>query len=164
MAASLTICPSAGRSLLIIIIMIIIWALLWRWCCVIFHLKVYICKMMMLMVLCSVENRDCSCADKSFKSCDEPKGMLIFLAVQNSSLTHWLTHSTFTFDIQRATLETCDLWDIWSEWWGDMTWLKKTYLPTLENTLKGRSLTLATIETFDLQWWWQLGFSLMEQS
>ena len=29
---------------------------------------------------------------------------------------------TFTFDIQRATLETCDLWDIWSEWWVDMTW------------------------------------------
>ena len=21
----------------------------------------------------------------------------------------------------RVTLETCDLWDIWSEWWGDMT-------------------------------------------
>ena len=44
-----------------------------------------------------------------------------FLAVQNSSigdlvthsLTHSLTdsvtHSTFTFDIKRATLETCDL-------------------------------------------------------
>ena len=25
---------------------------------------------------------------------------------------HWLTNSTFTFDIHRATLETCDLWDI----------------------------------------------------
>ena len=59
---------------------------------------------------------------------------LSFLAVQNSSIgdlvTDWLTHSTFTFDIQRTTLETCDLWDIWSEWWGDMNWLKKTYLPT----------------------------------
>ena len=32
------------------------------------------------------------------------------------SLTHSLTHSTFTFDIQRANPETCDLWDIWSEW------------------------------------------------
>ena len=21
-----------------------------------------------------------------------------------------------------AILETCDLWNIWSEWWGDMTW------------------------------------------
>ena len=37
---------------------------------------------------------------------------------------HWLTQGTFTFDIYRVTLETCDLWDIWSEWWGDMTWLK----------------------------------------
>jgi len=47
------------------------------------------------------------------------------------SLTHWLTHSlshslTFTFAIQRAILETCYHWDIWSEWWGDMTWLRKT--------------------------------------
>ena len=35
---------------------------------------------------------------------------------------HSLTHSIFTFDLQRATLETCDLWDILSEWWGNMTW------------------------------------------
>ena len=42
---------------------------------------------------------------------------MFFLAVQNSSIgdlvTHSLTHSltdgTFTFDIQRATLETCEL-------------------------------------------------------
>ena len=37
---------------------------------------------------------------------------------------------------QGAILETCDLYDIWSEWWGDLTWPKKTtyllpnYLPT----------------------------------
>ena len=32
------------------------------------------------------------------------------------SLTHWLSHSvTFTFAIQRAILETCDHWDIWSD-------------------------------------------------
>ena len=31
------------------------------------------------------------------------------------SLTHWVTDSTFTFDIS-VTQETCDLWDIWSEW------------------------------------------------
>ena len=31
------------------------------------------------------------------------------------SLTHWLTNSTFTFDIQRAILETCDHCDIWSD-------------------------------------------------
>ena len=58
-----------------------------------------------------------------------------FLAVQNSSIgdlvTHSLTHSvTFWFWHYRVTLETCDLWDIWSEWWGDMTWPKNTYLPT----------------------------------
>ena len=60
------------------------------------------------------------------------------LAVQNSSIgdlvTHWLTESltesrTFTFDIHRATSETCDLCNIWSESLGDMTWPKK-YLPT----------------------------------
>ena len=56
-----------------------------------------------------------------------------FLAVQNSSIGNLVTHSltesltdwvTFTFAIQRAILETCYHWDIWSEWWGDMTWLK----------------------------------------
>ena len=41
-----------------------------------------------------------------------------------NSVTDWLT---FTFDIQRAILETCDHWDIWSEWWGDMTWLRNPY-------------------------------------
>ena len=85
----------------------------------------------------------------------------IFLAVQNSSIgdlvTHWLTqslshsltHSTFTFDTQRATPETCDLWNIRSEIIGDMTWPKKylptnrpahlpTYFSTQEHTLKER--------------------------
>ena len=38
--------------------------------------------------------------------------------------------NTFREHLQRAILETCDLWDIWSEWWGDMTWPKKIYLPT----------------------------------
>ena len=27
---------------------------------------------------------------------------------------------TFIFYIQRATLETCYLWDIWSQWWGNI--------------------------------------------
>ena len=47
-----------------------------------------------------------------------------------------------------AILGTCDLLDIWSDWWGDMTWPKKhnlpahlpTYLPTclppIENTIR----------------------------
>ena len=37
------------------------------------------------------------------------------------------------------SLETCDLWDIWSEWWGGMTWPKRpsylhTYPPTYLST------------------------------
>ena len=55
-----------------------------------------------------------------------------FLAVQNSSIgdlvTHWL--SDFWFWHYRVTLETCDIWDIWSEWWEDMTWPKNIYLPS----------------------------------
>ena len=57
------------------------------------------------------------------------------------SLSCSLTPTPFTFWHSRAILETYDLWDIWSEWWGDMTWPKKypptylpTYLPLLENT------------------------------
>ena len=33
--------------------------------------------------------------------------------------------NTFKEHLQWAILETCDLWDIWSEWWGDMTRPKK---------------------------------------
>ena len=37
--------------------------------------------------------------------------------------------------------ETCDLWDIWPRWWGDMTWTTKRqrqiqWQRQLENTLK----------------------------
>ena len=35
---------------------------------------------------------------------------------------------TFGEDPERATQETCDHWDIWSEWWGDMTWPTKKQL------------------------------------
>ena len=45
------------------------------------------------------------------------------------SLTESLTHRGFTFWHERAILETCDLWDIWSEWWRYMIWPRK-YLPT----------------------------------
>ena len=60
-----------------------------------------------------------------------------------------------------AILETCGLWDIWSEWWEDMTWHTKTNLPTYlptylpiptylpTYTLNERSLRLVTFETFD---------------
>ena len=62
------------------------------------------------------------------------------------SLTHWLIQGTFTFDIQRATL------DQWPECWGDITWQKRlTYLPTHcghlhaeEDEIKFNSLQNAT--------------------
>ena len=41
------------------------------------------------------------------------------------SLSHSLTQGTLLIDIQRATQETCDLWDIWLERWGDTNWPKK---------------------------------------
>ena len=37
---------------------------------------------------------------------------------------HSLTQPPFKKHNNRAILETCDLWDIWSGWWGDMTWPK----------------------------------------
>ena len=43
------------------------------------------------------------------------------------SLTDSLTKD-FTNWHYRVTLETCDLWDIWSEWWGNMTWPKLTII------------------------------------
>ena len=43
--------------------------------------------------------------------------------------------------IQRAILETCDLWDIWSEWWEDK------YKDNDHNFQK-QSLRLAAFETF----------------
>ena len=33
--------------------------------------------------------------------------------------------NTFWDHLQRATLETCDLWDVWSKRWGDKTWPSK---------------------------------------
>ena len=44
-------------------------------------------------------------------------------------LTHWLTdsvtHGILLIDIQKVTQLTCDLWEIWSDWWGDITWPKQ---------------------------------------
>ena len=78
-------------------------------------------------------------------------------------LTHWLTQGTLPIDIQRATHETCDLWDLWSEWWGYMTWPKKRqwqrqiqrqrqrqwqWQRHLEKTLKERPKRPVTFDTF----------------
>ena len=46
----------------------------------------------------------------------------------NKTMTKTKTETmtnTFREHLQRAILETCDLWDIWSEWWGDTTWPTK---------------------------------------
>ena len=69
----------------------------------------------------------------------------IFLAVHNSSIGDLVTDSLtqdFYFWHYRVTLENCDLWDIWSEWWGNMTW------PTFWQF--SRILTILTIfDNFD---------------
>ena len=70
--------------------------------------------------------------------------------------------NTFRKHPQRATPETCDLWDIWSEWWGDRTWPKKRQWQRqiqrkrqwqrqihLESTVKEQSQRLVTFKTFD---------------
>ena len=66
---------------------------------------------------------DCPPSDRHPSLCEGPglfciQCVLCFLAVQNSSIgdlvTHWVTHWPFDFDMQRATPETCDLWDIWN--------------------------------------------------
>ena len=104
------------------------------------------------------------------------QGLLIFESSQHSRVTLWafwqfirvmrgldLTNkktvtktktmamaNTLREHLQRAILETCDLWDIWSKWWGDMTWPTKSQWDRqrqrqwqrqihLENTFKERS-------------------------
>ena len=42
---------------------------------------------------------------------------------------------TFSEHPQRTILETCDLWDIWPDWWGDMTWPKQTMTMTMAMTM-----------------------------
>ena len=79
-----------------------------------------------------------------------------FLAVHNSLIgdlvTHWVTHSlrTLLIVIQRATLETCDLWDIWSEWWEDMTWPKKLTKTNTKTKTFWEPLLRAILETCDI--------------
>ena len=64
-------------------------------------------------------------------------------------LNRWPCHSvtesavrTFLIEIQRATQETCDIWDIWSESWRNMTW------PTCWNFLT----MLTFFNNFDNSW------------
>ena len=59
-----------------------------------------------------------------------------------------------------SIFRTFDLWDIWSEWWENMTWPTKRQQQRrrqiqwqwqihFENAFKERSLRLVTFETFD---------------
>ena len=72
--------------------------------------------------------------------------------------------NTFWEHLLRAILETCDLWDICSEWWEDMTWPKKitktnTKTKTMTKTKTfWEPLLRAILETCDLwdicsEWW-----------
>ena len=75
--------------------------------------------------------------------------------------------NTFGEHLQRAIPETCDLWDIWSDWWGDMTWPKKetmiktntkTETMTKTNTFR-EHLQRDPRDLWDLRHWlqfWQL--------
>ena len=77
------------------------------------------------------------------------------------TMTKTMTN-TFREHLQRAIFDTFELWDIWSEWWGDMTWPKKRQWQRqrqrqgqwqrqihLENTFKEQPQRLVTLETFD---------------
>ena len=67
--------------------------------------------------------------------------------------------------LQRVIPETCDLWDIWSEWWGDNTWPKKDNDKDKDNEKTNtfrEHLHRAILETCDLgprlgdiwsEWW-----------
>ena len=59
-------------------------------------------------------------------------------------LTDWLTN--FYFWHYRVTIETCNLWGIWSEWWEDMTWPKKL-AKTMTKT-KTKTMTMTMTNTF----------------
>ena len=63
---------------------------------------------------------------------------------------------TFREHLQRAIFDIFYLWNIWSEWWENMTWTikrqrerQRQWQIHLENTFKERSLRLLTFETFD---------------
>ena len=74
--------------------------------------------------------------------------------------------NTFRGHQKRAISETCDLWDIWSEWWEDMTWpTKKTMTKTNTKTNTFRELLqraiLVTCDIWDTDYIsdnWELEF------
>ena len=83
---------------------------------------------------------------------------LLFLAVPRQ-LYRWPCLSLLDIvekHYHTALWETCDPWDMWWEWWGEMTWPTKRqwqrqwqWQRHLENTLKEWSQRLMNFETFD---------------
>ena len=62
----------------------------------------------------------------------------------------------------RVNLATCHLWDIWSEWWGDMTWQNNstdppTYL-SIFLRVHPQDAILETCDLYDIcsEWWGDL--------
>ena len=53
-----------------------------------------------------------------------PKRGWCHMVMKNTKTKTMTMTNTFREHLQRAILETCDLWDIWSEWWEDLTWPK----------------------------------------
>ena len=99
--------------------------------------------------------------DLWFDQCSIMCLFCLFVFLSNTNTKTMTKTNAFRKQLQRAILETCDLWDIWSKWWGDMTWPTKRQLQRqiqrqrqwqrkihLENTFKERPQSLVTFETF----------------
>ena len=69
---------------------------------------------------------------------------------QNSQFLMFEKTMTFRKHPQRFTLETCDLCNIWSGWWGDMTLPKWTMTMTLAMTFREHPQS-AMLQIFDLR-------------
>ena len=81
---------------------------------------------------------------------------------QNSQFLMFEKTMTFRKHPQRFTLETCDLCNIWSGWWGDMTLPKWTMTMTLAMTFREHPQR-AIPETSDKKTWPQCRAALTSQ-
>ena len=87
--------------------------------------------------------------------------------MRRHDLTNKKTKMNIFWDcLQRAIPKTCDLWDIWSAWGGEMTWPKKKIMTKTDTKKKTKTMTKtfrehlqrAIPETCDLcniwsEWW-----------